>query len=295
MKKYDTILHEEPGLFRETHMVRNTGKWQEHILLRCSTFFESVWYPDYQPHHYAIDKTLYELILEGTYCHMEKDKILTELHAGTWVVTQLARQMPGHYDKVFSAPLKRIGILVENTPFQQMLNQMFFNGEKTVLGADATAPFRHLLESLGNKIQNSGDDETISLLLLELTQKIAGLRYPTTAGLDRRLDRFLLESQDASYLNVSELASHFGVSRRTLCRVFRKKFNTSPGEYLAGCRLEKAKNMLVIPDLEIKEIARLCGYSSANFFTRCFRKKYNLTPREYRTGKADRTKNGSGL
>ncbi|MCD8337171.1 MAG: helix-turn-helix transcriptional regulator [Lachnospiraceae bacterium] len=53
-------------------------------------------------------------------------------------------------------------------------------------------------------------------------------------------------------------------------------------EYLTRVRVEKAKELLEKPDLSIKAISSLCGYSDPNYFSRLFKKQTDMTPREYR-------------
>lgn len=67
---------------------------------------------------------------------------------------------------------------------------------------------------------------------------------------------------------------------------FSKKFKEETGvnfiDYLTGVRINKAKELLADPNLSIKEICTMSGYSDPNYFSRIFKKIENVTPSEYR-------------
>ena len=283
MNHYELFSWEKEGLFRETHYIRKSSGWRNNLFICCDMLFESIWFPAYQPPHYAIPKTLYELIVDGNYCHMDRDRMVTELHPGDWVVTHLESEPPGRYDKVLCPSLHRIGLLAGAAPVHELLSRRLFPEKRVILHADDPAPFHQLLHRLREEMRGEGDDEKISLMMVELLQKIAGLRREKTAS-SHRFSEILQECQSSAWSNSAQLAAHLGMSGRTLTRLFKANLETTPGRYLAETRLEKAKSLLAVPDLEIKEIARLCGYSSANFMTRCFRSRYRITPSEYRQG-----------
>jgi AraC-like DNA-binding protein len=45
--------------------------------------------------------------------------------------------------------------------------------------------------------------------------------------------------------------------------------------------MQKAKELLKMPNISIREVSQRCGYSDANYFARLFRRLTGLTPREY--------------
>lgn len=79
--------------------------------------------------------------------------------------------------------------------------------------------------------------------------------------------------------NLSEL---FFVSKNTLCRNFKRVMKCSVMDYCAVVRLNAAKCLLSETEKSMSEIAELCGYSSANYFSLIFKQSVGLSPREYR-------------
>jgi transcriptional regulator GlxA family with amidase domain len=85
-------------------------------------------------------------------------------------------------------------------------------------------------------------------------------------------------------LSLNELASQVNVSPNHLCKVFSKKLNISPMQYVMKVRISKAEKYLRTTDKQIKEIADLTGFNYSYYFSRTFKKITGLTPLEYRQG-----------
>lgn len=80
---------------------------------------------------------------------------------------------------------------------------------------------------------------------------------------------------------VNSMASELRVHRVTLSREFKKAFNISPSDYLKGCRLRKAVEMLSTKNHSIKEIAFACGFSSPEYFATVFASEFGYPPSTY--------------
>ncbi len=78
------------------------------------------------------------------------------------------------------------------------------------------------------------------------------------------------------------LSEIFFVSKNTLCRNFGRVMKCSVMEYLSVVRLNAAKRLLTETQKGMGEIAELCGYSSANYFSLIFKQNVGISPREYR-------------
>ena len=67
-----------------------------------------------------------------------------------------------------------------------------------------------------------------------------------------------------------------------LQRLFKIHVGVSPMAYLLELRLEKARELLENPFLQIKQIGRMVGILTDSHFTREFKKNCGLTPTEFR-------------
>ena len=94
--------------------------------------------------------------------------------------------------------------------------------------------------------------------------------------------RQLIDTQYRQELSVEEMADRYQLSVNHFNKIF-KDFNGMPfREYLINVRVEKAKEYLGNPQMNIREVGTLVGYINPNYFSRIFKKKTGFTPIEYR-------------
>ena len=78
------------------------------------------------------------------------------------------------------------------------------------------------------------------------------------------------------------LQNKFFISKNTLCKKFSEVMRCSVIEYASAVRLNEAKYLLSTTNKGIEEVAELCGYSSANYFSLIFKAKTGVSPSNYR-------------
>lgn len=84
-------------------------------------------------------------------------------------------------------------------------------------------------------------------------------------------------------LNVDWLAENCQCHRSFLSRQFKKEMNISPSEYIAQKRLQKAMTLLNSErKMNIRTIAKKCGFYDPDYFSRFFRKQTGKQPKEFR-------------
>ncbi len=81
---------------------------------------------------------------------------------------------------------------------------------------------------------------------------------------------------------VAKLAEHFGMSETHIRRLFEQSAHTSPLRYIHALRLDKAKNMLLVSNYSITEIAFSVGFEDPYYFSRFFKRETGMSPSEYR-------------
>ncbi|OUS01041.1 AraC family transcriptional regulator [Flavobacteriales bacterium 33_180_T64] len=85
-----------------------------------------------------------------------------------------------------------------------------------------------------------------------------------------------------SNLTLEELAKLCHLSLSSFKREFKKEFNDSPTNYIISKKLEKAKELLLMTDLSISEIAYEVGFNDPQYFTRIFKKRGGISPSSFR-------------
>ncbi|MEJ2632343.1 MAG: GlxA family transcriptional regulator [Acidihalobacter sp.] len=93
----------------------------------------------------------------------------------------------------------------------------------------------------------------------------------------------LMEANIEEPIELEELASFVGISRRQLERLFLKHLDCTPSRYYLKLRLDRARQLLKQTTCSIIEIASMCGFVSAPHFSRCYRKYIGISPKEERT------------
>ncbi len=83
-------------------------------------------------------------------------------------------------------------------------------------------------------------------------------------------------------LTVKELCERFFLSESQLRRNLVRATGHAPNEYITLLRINRARGLLLETDLQVKEIAARCGFSSAYYFSRCFTAQAGASPREFR-------------
>jgi LacI family transcriptional regulator len=95
-----------------------------------------------------------------------------------------------------------------------------------------------------------------------------------------------IHSNFKSQINVADVARMLGVSRRWLSSLFHEQFGKTPHDYMADIRIEWAKDLLAeVPLLPLKDVARRCGFASADRLNRVFRRTTGSSPRSFRESK----------
>ena len=83
-------------------------------------------------------------------------------------------------------------------------------------------------------------------------------------------------------LSLQALADMFAMSREHLSRHFKRTMGTNLFEYIAGKKMETARNLLAQTDAAIKSIAYELGYRDEHYFSKMFRRTQDMSPTEYR-------------
>ena len=101
----------------------------------------------------------------------------------------------------------------------------------------------------------------------------------------------LMESNIEEPMTLDELASHVGISRRQLERIFQKHLSCVPTRYYLDLRLRRARELLLRTPRSIVDVAFSCGCVSAPHFSKCYRDFFGKPPREERQTKSQSSTN----
>lgn len=94
--------------------------------------------------------------------------------------------------------------------------------------------------------------------------------------------QFILEHHTEE-LSLGQVAAAVHTSVFYFCKLFRKVTGTTFTEFVSRTRIERAKNLLLNPNLRISEIAYEVGFQSLTHFNRVFKNVVGEAPTAYRT------------
>lgn len=117
----------------------------------------------------------------------------------------------------------------------------------------------------------------ISMVSNQLLMKDRNAESPLIA----RAKRYIEEKQGED-LSLTEVAKAVNTSTFYFCKMFKKATGLHFTEYVSRVRIEKAKNLLLNPNLRVSEVAFEVGFQSLTHFNRVFKKIVNQSPTEYR-------------
>lgn len=94
--------------------------------------------------------------------------------------------------------------------------------------------------------------------------------------------RVLMHENIESNVTVQDISEAVGVGYSSFRKNFKKYTGLSPASYFQDLRLQRAKDLLCMTNLSIKEIAYRLNFESPDYFSAQFRKKTGKRPSDFR-------------
>ena len=124
---------------------------------------------------------------------------------------------------------------------------------------------------------------TLVDLSLDVT-RLPMMELSESSGLSREVMLYL-EDHYAEEITLDQLSAHFHLTPEYLCARFKEETQQTIMKYLKGIRIHQAKiKLMEMPDANLTEIGRLCGFHSLSYFGKVFREATGYTPHTYRLG-----------
>lgn len=160
------------------------------------------------------------------------------------------------------------------------------------LATPAAQQMNHLLRFF-TELFDEEKSEPGPLVLRELEQAIivsflAANRHPYSLKLsDRRpgaaprhvrLAEEFIEAHWREAITIERLVEVTGISGRVLFRSFRAHRGCTPMEFAKQVRLNRARQLLQLPDASVTAVAYTCGFFSSGHFARAYREAFGELP-----------------
>lgn len=92
---------------------------------------------------------------------------------------------------------------------------------------------------------------------------------------------FYLKEHLSEQLTVEQICRDNTISRSQLQKLFHAQSDCSVMDYFANLKIDAAKEMIRMSDMNFTQIAEELGYASIHYFSRQFKKRTAMTPTEY--------------
>jgi AraC-like DNA-binding protein/ligand-binding sensor protein len=119
--------------------------------------------------------------------------------------------------------------------------------------------------------------EHISLV----SNQIAVQRQNSEPPVIAKAREFITQNHEED-ISLGQVAKAVNTSTFHFCKLFKKSTGLHFTEYVSRVRTEKAKNLLLNPNLRISEIAYQVGFQSLTHFNRVFKKIMGQSPTDFR-------------
>lgn len=201
-------------------------------------------------------------------------KVMYELHPDLVFVDM---QMP-----VMSGPdfLKKASLEFPDTAFIVISGYDNFEYMQNAIRCGVTD---YLLKPVVEKDLNNAIEQALLKIYpnLELSDQTLHDEELSTDGIADAIKE-TIDQKYSQNIKIQNFSGKYFFSKEYLSRIFKAKYQYGIYEYLLIVRMERAKELLSDPSLQIHDIAGRVGYSDSNYFSKAFKTYFNVSPTEYR-------------
>ena len=115
----------------------------------------------------------------------------------------------------------------------------------------------------------------------EICSNFAAVKERESGGVTEKAQKYI-QSHFQKDISLDDVSRQVDISPYYFSKLFRQETGKTFIEYLTDTRINYAKELLLHPELSIKEVCRQSGYSDPNYFSRIFKKYEKVSPSEYR-------------
>lgn len=97
-----------------------------------------------------------------------------------------------------------------------------------------------------------------------------------------RQAKAFIQAHHGRQITLGEVAAAIHMSSFYFCKMFKRKTGVNFTEFVSRTRIERARNLLLNPNLRVSEIAYEVGFQSLTHFNRVFKQILGQSPTEFR-------------
>jgi len=186
----------------------------------------------------------------------------------------------------------------EQFPELDISPMLFEIGNRRFTSAGGTAPIDMILAivyqvagrgaalALADRIIHTAPRDSLTQQRMPLAARI-GTRHPKLTRLVEMMEASIEEP-----MSVARLAEEAEITPRQVERLFQRYLGYSPKKYYLNIRLHRARQLLLLTDRPVMDIAIACGFTTSSHFARCYRGLFGCSPLSERSLSAEASGEG---
>lgn len=144
---------------------------------------------------------------------------------------------------------------------------------------------RELWENSFDKVTEENIDMLCEGLLLYTLSFICREKEEAAAGENANgillVKQFVDNHFSDETVSLGSVSKHFSYNPKYLSGAFKKMMRIGFTEYLTEKRLSYAASLIENGMSNVGDLAEMCGYSDAMYFSKVFKKRYGVSPKQY--------------
>ena len=137
-----------------------------------------------------------------------------------------------------------------------------------------------ILEALRDESTVSGTRETLCRWAEE---QFRACKFERQNSRPVRIAKHYIEAHYMEPLTLEHIAEHVHLNASYFSIIFKKQTGQNFSDFLTGCRIEAAKQLLRETDMPVSGVCEAVGYLDRKYFSRTFMKLVGIKPSAYRT------------
>jgi AraC-like DNA-binding protein len=210
-----------------------------------------------------------------------------KISAGSFILL-----FPGEWHRY--QPLKKTGWIEHWVGFkgniaEHLFQHIFFNTDSPIYFAgysDRIIEIYAQINSLSEK-EPPAFQQMISGLVLQLlgiTQSVKNINLFEGKPIEEKIQqaRRIMRESIQNNITIEDIASQLNIGYSLFRRMFKKYTGMAPLQYHLQLRLLRAKELLLIKSMTVKEIAFELNFDTPFYFSRLFKEKTGFSPQGFR-------------
>lgn len=279
--------------FKHQQVIRNQGRAEEDFyiappeittagsgLLQLEMFIDSYWHNFSNDRESSGSTAFLGLISSGSQL---RENILLKTDD---VVLERQRNSPLHSVAMPGNVLHRKVMIITCNAAFDALSRVLFPANPTIIRNGGTPAVKQLFDEMQQLLQTANcHAREISVILFKLLQELSNITYSESYSPQLLKALQYIRIRGCQHISRRELASAAGISERSLNTLFQQYLHTSPTQYLIARKIKLAQELLSGGKFSVTDTARMCGFSTPEFFIRSFRTHTGCTPGQWQTQK----------